>query len=45
MAVVDWVIVKGRHIVIWESFQRQALEHSMLIIWESKKILAYQSIY
>ena len=47
MAVIDRVILKGRHIVILESLQRLALEHLPANHREinKTKFLAHESIY
>ena len=47
MAVIDMVILKGRHIVIPEALQRQAFEqlHINHMGINKTKLLAYESIY
>ena len=47
MEVIDGVILKGRHIIIPESLQKQALEqlHVNHMAIEKIKILVHESIY
>ena len=47
MAVIDGVILKGWHVVIPESFKKQALEqlHLSHMGKEKTKLLAHESIY
>ena len=47
MAVIDGVILKGRHIVILETLQRQALEqlHVIHMGVDKAKLLVWKSIY
>ena len=47
MAVIDGVIVKGRCIVMWEAFQKQAFQqlHINHMGIKKTKLLVHESIY
>ena len=39
MAVINWIFIKGRHIIILEALQQQVLKSYILITWALKKHL------
>ena len=47
MAVIDWIIMKGRHVIILEVLKAQTLDqlHINHIMIEKTKLLACESIY